>query len=103
MKLIIDIGNTSTKLALFDGKAIVRSSNIDECELLKVEKFISSDIISSAIISSVKEINNEISNIASYYKAIILTDKTKIPITTRSIPKNSINLLLTKSLSFIKI
>ena len=83
MKLIIDIGNSSTKIALFDGKEIVRSSNIDECELLKVEKFISYDIISSSIISSVKEINIEVSSLASCYNAMILTDKKKVPLTNK--------------------
>ena len=83
MKLIIDIGNTSTKLALFNGKEIVRTSTIDECELLKVERFISSDIISSSIISSVKEINAEVSSFSSCYNAIILTDKTKVPLTNK--------------------
>ena len=80
MKLIIDIGNTSTKLALFDGKEIVRSSNIDACELLKIERFISSDIISSSIISSVKEINSEILSISDYYKGFILSENIRVPI-----------------------
>ena len=83
MKLIIDIGNTSTKLALFDGKEVVRHSNIGKCKLLKVERFIDSDVISSSIISSVKEITAEISNIYSCYNAIILTDKTKVPLTNK--------------------
>ena len=80
MKLIIDIGNTSTKLALFDGKEVVRHSNIDEWELLKVKSFISSAVISSAIISSVKEINAEILSFSSYYNTVILSDQTVVPI-----------------------
>ena len=83
MKLIIDIGNTSTKLALFDGKEVVRYSNIDEWELLKVKSFISSDVISSAIISSVKEINAEILNFSSYYNAVILSDQTAVPLVNK--------------------
>ena len=83
MKLIIDIGNTSTKLALFDGKEVVRHSNIDEWELLKVKSFISSAIISSAIISSVKEINAEILSFSSYYNAIILSDQTAAPLVNK--------------------
>jgi len=83
LKLIIDIGNTSTNLALFDGKEIVRASNIGKYNLLKVEKFISSDVISSSIISSVKEITNEILSISSSYNAIIFTDKTKVPLTNK--------------------
>ena len=90
MKLIIDIGNTSTKLALFDGKEVVRHSNIDEWELLKVKSFISSDVISSAIISSVKEINAEILSFSSYYNAVFLSDQTAVPISKKYKPPDSL-------------
>ena len=83
MKLIIDIGNTSTNLALFEGKEIVRASNIGSYTLSKVEKFISSDVISSSIISSVKKNANEISVISSCYNAIVLTEKTKVPLSNK--------------------
>ena len=60
MKLIIDIGNTSTKLALFDDKKAVKFSDIDECKLIEIQDFVGEVVITSSIISSVKEALHEI-------------------------------------------
>ena len=80
MKLIIDIGNTSTKLALFDDKKAVKFSDIDECKLIEIQDFVGKVVITSSIISSVKEINPEILSISSYFNASILSEKTNVPI-----------------------
>ena len=80
MKLIIDIGNTSTKLALFDDKKAVKFSEIDECKLREIQDFVGEVVITSSIISSVKEFNPEILSISTYFNASILSEKQKIPI-----------------------
>ena len=80
MKLVIDIGNTSTKLALFDGKDVFATSNINECRLKSLQEFVANIEVSSALISSVKEINSEILSISDYYKGSILSENIPVPI-----------------------
>ena len=80
MKLAIDIGNTSTKLALFEAKNVFATAAINKCNLKNIQKFVANKEISTTIISSVKEINSEISSIADYYKAIVLSENTPVPI-----------------------
>ena len=80
MKLVIDIGNTSTKLALFDGKDVFATSNINECCLKSLQEFVANIEVSSALISSVKEINSEILSISDYYKGSILSENIPVPI-----------------------
>ena len=80
LKLIIDIGNTRTKIALFAEKDILSLSIINELSLISIQEFVRNNEISSTIISSVKEINSEILAVADYYNAIILTENIAIPI-----------------------
>ena len=80
MKLVIDIGNTRTKLALFDGKDVFGASNITDCSLKGIKDFVVNNDISAAIISSVKEINCEILSISDYYNGFILSENIPIPI-----------------------
>ncbi|MEC9209079.1 MAG: type III pantothenate kinase [Bacteroidota bacterium] len=80
MKLVIDIGNTRTKLALFEGKDVFARSNINECRLKSLQEFVSNKDVSATIISSVKEINSEILSILDYYKGFILSKNTPVPI-----------------------
>ena len=80
MKLIIDIGNTSTKLGLFQEKDILSSSIINQFSLISIQEFVRKKKISSTIISSVKEINSEILAVANYYNAIMLKESIAIPI-----------------------
>ena len=80
MKLVIDIGNTNTKLALFEGKALFSISTINECRLISIKDFVANQVISATIISSVKENNSEILRVLDYYKAIILCQNTLVPI-----------------------
>ena len=56
MKLVIDIGNTNTKLALFEGKDLFITSNINECSLKSIQEFVSNNKVLTAIVSSVKDI-----------------------------------------------
>ena len=80
MKLAIDIGNTSTKLALFEGKVLFAKSNINECRLKSIQEFVANKEVSATIISSVKAINSEILSISDYYKGFILSKNMSIPI-----------------------
>ena len=80
LKLVIDIGNTNTGLALFKGKNLFATSKIDECILKNVADFVANNVISASIISSVKEINSEIEKISDYYNALIFSHNLVIPI-----------------------
>ena len=80
MKLVIDIGNTSTKLALFAGKDLFTTSNINECSLKSIQEFVANKEVSTTIISSVKENNSEILSISDYYKGFILSENIPVPI-----------------------
>jgi type III pantothenate kinase len=56
MNLIADIGNTSTKLAVYDGKKMISSSKISELNCRDLDNILSSENIERAIISSVKDL-----------------------------------------------
>ncbi len=58
----------------------VKFSDIDECKLIEIQDFVRKVVITSSIISSVKEINPEILSISSYFNASILSEKTNVPI-----------------------
>tara|TARA_B100001142_G_scaffold317190_1_gene357876 strand:- start:379 stop:1095 length:717 start_codon:yes stop_codon:yes gene_type:complete len=90
LKLIIDIGNTSTKLTLFKGKKIIQQANIQKCDLTSIKDFIGSEVITSSILSSSKEIDVEILKIIKNYNGIILTDKIKTPIINKYKTKKSL-------------
>jgi len=57
MNLIVDIGNTSTKLAVFEGKKKLSQTRINELSCEDIEKGLSGFKINKAIISSVRNIN----------------------------------------------
>ncbi|MBA4323168.1 MAG: pantothenate kinase [Odoribacter sp.] len=56
MNLIVDIGNTTTKLAVYKGRKIISVSRINEVSCEELEKRLSGLKIKRAIISSVKEL-----------------------------------------------
>jgi type III pantothenate kinase len=56
MNLIVDIGNTSTKLAVFDGKTKRSQVRINGLSCAELEKELSGIKVQQAIVSSVKEI-----------------------------------------------
>lgn len=80
MKLIIDIGNTNSKLALFKRKKLVKEFIGKNLIFEKVQEFTKSFMIRSSIISSVVEFNNEHQNIIQHYDSIILSSETPLPI-----------------------
>jgi len=81
VKLIIDIGNTAVKLALFKDKELVSATAIGDCNLKNVLSFVGVQFISGAIISSVKELNKEIEKIINHFDALFLVENTPVPIT----------------------
>ncbi len=56
MNLIVDIGNTSTKLAIFDGDKKLSISRLQDINCAEVEKMVTGLTIDRAIISSVRDL-----------------------------------------------
>jgi type III pantothenate kinase len=56
MNLIVDIGNTSTKLAIYKGREVISVSRINELSCEELEKKLSGLKIKRAIVSSVKKL-----------------------------------------------
>ncbi len=56
MNLVADIGNTSTRLALYDGKKKVNVSRLNEIECSDLDKILSSNTVEKAIVSSVRKL-----------------------------------------------
>ena len=54
LKLIVDIGNTRIKLALFKGKEIIRTTIVEEFTRESIDKFCKEDKFLSSIISAVR-------------------------------------------------
>jgi len=80
VKLIIDIGNTRVKLALFEGEDVFLTSNINKCTLKSVQEFVDDKEVSATIVSSVKAINDEILSVSDHYKGFILSENISVPI-----------------------
>src|SRR5512133_131438 len=56
MNLIADIGNTSTRLALFDGTKKVSVSRLNDIDCTELGKILSSNNVKKAIVSSVRQL-----------------------------------------------
>ena len=80
MKLVIDIGNTNAKIALFDGKKIFSTKILQEFSLKSIINFASHYNIVSTIISTVKTVNEELLKISKYFNAVILDKEILVPI-----------------------
>jgi type III pantothenate kinase len=63
MNLIVDIGNTSTKIAVFDGQIKLSHSRINELSCEEIEKEMKGLKIEKAIVSSVKSLPPFISDL----------------------------------------
>jgi len=81
VKLIVDIGNTAVKIALFEDKQLVTSSVLSDCTMQNIVNFVGEHIVSRAIISSVKVINKDVEKIIQHFSALFLDEKTPLPIT----------------------
>ena len=80
MNLIIDIGNTSSKVAIFDEAGIIKQQIFTKLTLAEILSFSNGFAISASIISSVKKTDNNIQAIISHFNSLFLTHKTAIPI-----------------------
>ena len=81
MKLIIDIGNTAVKSALFDDKKLISSAVLNNCTLENALIFVGEKTISHAIISSVKAVDTDLEQIIQHFDAHFLNENTPLPIT----------------------
>ena len=83
MNLVIDIGNTQVKAALFKGNTLFKKEIISKDEIINSLKKISEEHkISSAILSNVGNTNEFMLNkLKQLFKLILLNASTKIPFT----------------------
>ena len=81
LKLIIDIGNTAVKTALFEEKQLISSAVLNDCTLQNILVFVKQQTISHTIISSVKTVDTDIEQIIQYFDAHLLSKNTPLPIT----------------------
>jgi len=81
LKLIIDIGNTAVKTALFEDKQMISSAVLNDCTLQSILVFVEGQTISDAIVSSVKAIDTDLEQIIQHFDAHFLSENTLLPIT----------------------
>jgi type III pantothenate kinase len=81
MNLIVDIGNTTTKLAVYEGLEKISVSRINELSCDELEKELSGFKIQRAIVSSVKKLPPYISDLffANIAFVHVLSHKSKLP------------------------
>ncbi len=80
MNLVVDIGNTSIKAALFEDQKLIKKQTFLELNLQDLIHFTNSIQLSNSIISSVQKKNQNIEAIANHFKALYFSYKTPIPI-----------------------
>jgi len=80
LKLIIDIGNSAVKVALFKDKWLLRTAEFTSCSINNITNFLLQEIVSKTILSSVKNIDKQTLEVITHYKAIVLDEKTPLPI-----------------------
>ena len=105
MKLIIDIGNTIIKIALFDNKRMLRVADLNVLSDINIRNFLSGDVVSKGILSSVKEIDDQAIKIIKKYNLLLLDENTLIPIkshykTPRTLGKDRIAAAVGAHLSY---
>jgi len=81
MNLVIDIGNTQIKVAVFDHTSLVYQDNIDAVKIVSVLKNLAEKYaISDVILSHVAKIDAEdLNQMKSIFKILVLNHKTKLP------------------------
>lgn len=82
MNLVIDTGNTLTKLALFQGREMVSFSNFEGVDAKQIVKFCDSNLlIKNAILSTVTEYPSEIDEfLGQRYNTVFFSHHTSVPI-----------------------
>jgi type III pantothenate kinase len=81
MNFTLDIGNSGTKMVVFDGKTKVSSTRTKDLDCESFEKIISGFVFDKAIISSVKRVPKFVANVLSSRCTFIhfLSYKSKLP------------------------
>jgi type III pantothenate kinase len=81
MNLIVDIGNSSTKLAVYEGREKLSVSRINELSCEELDKELSGFMIKRAIVSSVKKLPPFISDLffANFPFVHVLSYKSRLP------------------------
>jgi type III pantothenate kinase len=82
MNLIIDIGNTKVKLAIFDNKKLIEKTETDYTKAKKeIKKFLKKYDLKNVIVSSVTkyDINQILEPLNNFKKIIELNNKTNVP------------------------
>ena len=81
MNLVIDIGNTQIKVAVFDHSALVYKANFDAAEILPRLLDLSKEYtVNNAIISHVTQLDTtDLNKIKSFFKVLVLDHKTGLP------------------------
>ncbi len=82
MNLVVDIGNTSVKLALFNNDSLVQQSRVKPNELSLIDQFIDKQKVDKAIVASVADESKEIlADLTAKIPLVVKFDsKTPIPI-----------------------
>ena len=80
MKLIIDIGNTLVKLALFNEDKMVATTNVSSLSIDNIEKFHKNELITRSIVSTVKNLDDNTIKIINKYRSLVLTSSLQLPI-----------------------
>ena len=81
MNLVIDIGNTQIKIAVFEHTSLVYHDNIDAVKIVPVLKILAEKYaISDVILSHVAKIDIEdLNQMKAIFKILVLNHKTKLP------------------------
>ncbi len=82
MNLIADIGNTSTKLAVYDGQKRLSLSRVNELSCEELEKELTAFKIQKVIVSSVRKLHPFISELFLSNIPVVhfLSHKSRFPI-----------------------
>lgn len=81
MNLVIDIGNTRTKIAVFEKGKILSYSAYENLTADDIEKAATGNVISHCIVSSVRDIEKTIHDfLVSRFQVTILDESTPLPI-----------------------
>jgi type III pantothenate kinase len=81
MNLILDTGNTFTKLYLFDKDRIVASQRVEQLDLYLLDKIFKEYPVEASIYSHVGNANNDVSNfLKSHSDYIAFNHQTSVPI-----------------------
>ena len=80
MRLIIDIGNTAVKVALFNKNRLIRTAQFKTCSLQEIKTFVKKQSISAAFISSVRKMDKKTLKLIQFFNAVIFDANTLLPI-----------------------